>query len=87
MPVEYPELALKPLHQTLAVLGAPFASKLHHPTLYLAQLNIVAFVVELEQARAQVSGSGGGVLCHTDPDRYWNWNKYMRLIEYYWNRL
>jgi N-acetylmuramoyl-L-alanine amidase len=33
------------------------------------------------------SGSGGGVHCHTDPGPYWNWKKYMRLIEYYWNRL
>jgi N-acetylmuramoyl-L-alanine amidase len=29
------------------------------------------------------SGSGGGVDCHTDPGSYWNWNKYMRLINYY----
>jgi hypothetical protein len=29
------------------------------------------------------SGSGGGVDCHTDPGPYWNWNKYMRLINYY----
>jgi hypothetical protein len=33
------------------------------------------------------SGSGGGVHCHTDPGPYWNWKKYLRLIEYYWNRL
>jgi hypothetical protein len=33
------------------------------------------------------SGSGGGVHCHTDPGPYWDWKKYMRLIEYYWNRL
>jgi N-acetylmuramoyl-L-alanine amidase len=33
------------------------------------------------------SGSGGGVDCHTDPGPYWNWKKYMRLIEYYWNSL
>src|SRR5215212_2735227 len=33
------------------------------------------------------SGSGGGVDCHTDPGPYWNWNKYMRLIDYYWSRL
>jgi N-acetyl-anhydromuramyl-L-alanine amidase AmpD len=33
------------------------------------------------------SGSGGGVHCHTDPGLYWNWKKYMRLIEDYWNLL
>ena len=33
------------------------------------------------------SGSGGGVHCHTDPGPYWNWTKYMRLIEDYWNLL
>jgi N-acetylmuramoyl-L-alanine amidase len=33
------------------------------------------------------SGSGGGNSCHTDPGLYWNWKKYMRLIEYYWNSL
>ena len=32
-------------------------------------------------------GSGGGVSCHTDPGRYWNWTKYMRLVRYYRNRL
>src|SRR5919112_1668969 len=29
------------------------------------------------------SGSGGGVDCHTCPGPYWNWNNYMRLINYY----
>jgi N-acetylmuramoyl-L-alanine amidase-like protein len=24
---------------------------------------------------------GGGVSCHTDPGRYWNWARYMRLIK------
>jgi len=33
------------------------------------------------------SGSGGGIDCHTDPGPYWNWNKYMRLIQFYGNRL
>ena len=33
------------------------------------------------------AGSGGGVNCHTDPGRYWNWTTYMRLIRYYRNRL
>jgi hypothetical protein len=33
------------------------------------------------------SGSGGGTGCHTDPGRYWNWKKYMRLVRYYRNRL
>ena len=32
-------------------------------------------------------GSGGGTNCHTDPGRYWNWTKYMRLVRYYRNRL
>ena len=26
---------------------------------------------------------GGGVSCHTDPGRYWNWNKYMDLVRGY----
>jgi N-acetyl-anhydromuramyl-L-alanine amidase AmpD len=29
------------------------------------------------------SGYGGGVDCHTCPGPYWNWNKYMHLINYY----
>ena len=29
------------------------------------------------------SYSGGGAGCHTDPGRYWNWTKYMRLLRYY----
>jgi hypothetical protein len=33
------------------------------------------------------SGSGGGAGCHTDPGRYWNWQKYMRLVRYYRDRL
>ena len=32
-------------------------------------------------------GSGGGANCHTDPGRYWNWTKYVRLVRYYRNRL
>jgi hypothetical protein len=28
-------------------------------------------------------GPGGGVDCHKDPGRYWNWTRYMRLIKYY----
>jgi N-acetylmuramoyl-L-alanine amidase len=32
-------------------------------------------------------GSGGGADCHTDPGRYWNWTKYVRLVRYYRNRL
>jgi hypothetical protein len=28
-------------------------------------------------------GRGGGVSCHTDPGRHWNWNKYIRLIKHY----
>ena len=29
------------------------------------------------------SGSGGGIYCHTDPGRYWNWGRYLRLIRHY----
>jgi hypothetical protein len=29
------------------------------------------------------SGPGGGVSCHRDPGRYWNWKRYMRLIRRY----
>ena len=28
-------------------------------------------------------GPGGGVSCHHDPGRYWNWDRYMRLIRRY----
>ena len=28
-------------------------------------------------------GSGGGVSCHTDPGRYWDWPRYMDLIRRY----
>jgi hypothetical protein len=33
------------------------------------------------------TGPGGGADCHTDPGRYWDWKKYMRLIRYYRDRL
>ena len=29
------------------------------------------------------SSGGGGVDCHTDPGRYWNWHKYMDLVKGY----
>lgn len=29
------------------------------------------------------SGYGGGAGCHTDPGRYWNWTRYMRLVRAY----
>jgi N-acetylmuramoyl-L-alanine amidase len=28
-------------------------------------------------------GPGGGVDCHRDPGRYWNWERYMRLIRHH----
>ncbi len=28
-------------------------------------------------------GAGGGVSCHKDPGRHWNWQKYMSLIRHY----
>ena len=28
-------------------------------------------------------GAGGGVSCHTDPGRHWDWGKYIRLIRRY----
>jgi hypothetical protein len=28
-------------------------------------------------------GAGGGVSCHTDPGRHWNWDRYLRLIRRY----
>ena len=33
------------------------------------------------------AGSGGGINCHTDPGRYWNWDKYVRLVRYYRQRM
>jgi N-acetyl-anhydromuramyl-L-alanine amidase AmpD len=29
------------------------------------------------------SGAGGGVSCHTDPGRHWDWPRYIRLIRRY----
>jgi hypothetical protein len=29
------------------------------------------------------SGKGGGYSCHTDPGRYWDWDKYLRLVRSY----
>ena len=29
------------------------------------------------------SGYGGGAGCHTDPGRYWNWTRYMRIVRAY----
>lgn len=31
-------------------------------------------------------GPGGGASCHTDPGKYWNWDKYLRLIKEYAHR-
>ena len=28
-------------------------------------------------------GGGGGISCHTDPGRYWNWDKYMNYVKSY----
>jgi hypothetical protein len=28
-------------------------------------------------------GAGGGVSCHRDPGRHWDWNRYMRLVRRY----
>ncbi len=32
-------------------------------------------------------GAGGGVDCHTDPGKYWNWKKYMRMVRHYRRRM
>ena len=29
------------------------------------------------------SGSGGGVSCHTDPGKHWDWDRYLRLVKNY----
>lgn len=31
-------------------------------------------------------GAGGGVSCHTDPGRHWNWDRYIKLVRYYKSR-
>jgi hypothetical protein len=28
-------------------------------------------------------GAGGGVSCHTDPGRYWDWQRYLSLVKYF----
>ena len=28
-------------------------------------------------------GAGGGSSCHTDPGKYWDWPRYMKLVKYY----
>lgn len=33
------------------------------------------------------SGPGGGASCHTDPGRYWDWDRYIRLVRRYRKRL
>ena len=33
------------------------------------------------------SGWGGGVSCHTDPGKHWDWSRYMHLVKYFRNRV
>jgi hypothetical protein len=33
------------------------------------------------------SGRGGGIACHVDPGKHWNWNKYMRRVRCHRRRL
>ena len=33
------------------------------------------------------SGAGGGVSCHTDPGRHWNWIRYINRVRFYRQRL
>ena len=32
-------------------------------------------------------GPGGGVNCHTDPGKHWNWDRYMRMVRRYRRRM
>jgi hypothetical protein len=32
-------------------------------------------------------GPGGGVSCHTDPGKYWNWDRYIRMVRHYRRRM
>lgn len=33
------------------------------------------------------SGAGGGVNCHTDPGRHWDWDRYINRVRYYRRRM
>jgi hypothetical protein len=71
-----------------------FTNKMYHASARLSAWCCKKYKIPLDRTHIighyQVpgcTGSGGGVDCHIDPGPYWNWRKYMRLINYYRNRL
>jgi N-acetyl-anhydromuramyl-L-alanine amidase AmpD len=78
--IDNPEWFTQSMYHTSARLSAWCCKKYKIP---IDRKHIIAH----SEVPGCSSGSGGGVDCHTDPGPYWNWNKYMRLILYYWSRL
>jgi hypothetical protein len=77
--IDNPEWFTKSMYHASAKLSASCCKKYKIP---IDRKHIIA--------HSQVPGcssSGGGVDCHTDPGPYWNWKKYMLLIQYYGSRL
>ncbi len=72
-----------------------FTNKMYHASARLAAWCCKKYEIPIDRTHIighyQVpgcsSGSGGGVDCHTDPGPYWNWKKYVRLIQYYGDRM
>jgi hypothetical protein len=71
-----------------------FTNKMYHVSARLSAWCCKRYKIPIDRTHVighyQVPGCpghGGGVDCHTDPGPYWNWRKYMRLINYYRNRL
>ena len=71
-----------------------FTNEMYHASARLSARCCKKYSIPIDRTHIighyQVPGcpySGGGAGCHTDPGRYWNWTKYMRLVNYYRNRL
>ena len=76
-------------------IGNPawFTRKMYHASARLTAYISKRYGVPLDRrhviSHAQVpgcSGPGGGISCHVDPGRHWNWERYMRLARRYKRR-
>jgi N-acetyl-anhydromuramyl-L-alanine amidase AmpD len=73
-------------------IGNPrsFTTKMYHSSARLSAYLCGRFNIPVDRRHIighdevpGCSGPGGGVSCHRDPGRYWNWNKYIHLIKRY----
>jgi N-acetyl-anhydromuramyl-L-alanine amidase AmpD len=71
--VDQPRWFTDAMYRSSARLSAYLAVKYHIPI-------DRKHIIEHKQVPGCSTG-GGGVGCHTDPGRYWNWRKYMDLVK------